>query len=172
MDQIDIENLVTGLQERVAARRQSGDYPLGLEEQLEAEFTIIMAAVHRDEVNTAELGRRVQAVERSAEAIRARGETGSSVPGGSLIHKVAGRLVGRHTGQLAETVRTLGGDIAGSLHEIHHLIDLQQRADERQLHDVVGSLMDRVAVIDHVADAIARLEARVKTLEETAIRQL
>jgi len=33
-------------------------------------------------------------------------------------------------------------------------------------------LMDRVAVIDHVADAIARLEARVKTLEETAIRQL
>jgi len=172
LNQIDIEELVTGLQNRVESRRQSGDYPLGLEEQLEAEFAIIMAAVRRDEVNTAELGRRLAGVERSAQAIRAGGETSSSVPGGSLIHKVAGRLVGRHTGQLAEAVRSLGGEISGSLHEIHHLIDLQQRADERQLHDVVGSLMDRVAVIDHVADAIARLEARVKTLEETAIRQL
>lgn len=166
METINVDELVEELRTRVAQRRASGDYPVGLEEQLEAEFKHIMAAVHRNELNTEELGRRVRAVEKSSGAVETAVESDSRLPGGSTVHKTAARLVTRHTGQLAHNVRTLGIDIARALHEIHHLIEVQKSADERQLADVVGSLMDRVAVIDHLADAVVDLERRVLLLEQ------
>jgi hypothetical protein len=167
VEPVDIDELVSELRQRVAIRRASGDYPVGLEEQLEAEFKHIMAAVHRDELNTQELGRRVQSVERATGAIDAHVESDSRLPGGSAVHKTAGRLVSRHTGQLAHGVRVLGIDIARALHEIHHLIEVQKSADERQLVEVIGALMDRVAVVDHLADAILDLERRVLQLEQS-----
>ncbi|MCU1393901.1 MAG: hypothetical protein JWM34_2329 [Ilumatobacteraceae bacterium] len=168
MDQIDIDNLIQGLKQRVQQRRESGDYPAGLEEQLEAEFKIIMAAVHRDEIDTTELGRRVKAVEAALGSIRASGETGSRVPGGSTLHRVTSRLVGRHTNAVAVTVRHLGVTVAEALHEVHHMIDVQREADERQLSEVLGSLMDRLAVVDHLSASVVQLEARVRELEAAA----
>lgn len=169
MEQIDIDGLIEGLKERVTQRRVSGDYPAGLEEQLEAEFKVIMAAVHRDECGTAELGRRVKQVERSTESVRAHGETSSRVPGGSMVHSATARLVSRHTGEIAESVRGLGYSVATALHEVHHLLDVQREADERQLHEVVASLLDRLAVLDHLAEAAVQLEQRVRALENGPI---
>jgi hypothetical protein len=162
---IDIDEIVDELRGRVARRRASGDYPPGLEQQLEAEFALIMAGVHRPEVDTGELGRRVAAVEQLTAGVRAETATSSRVPGGSIVHATAQRLVVRQTGELAETVRALGRGIAEALHELHHLVDVQRQADERQLGDVVNALMDRVAIIDHVADAVVQLETRLARLE-------
>jgi hypothetical protein len=171
LDEIDIDQLIDGLKQRVEHRRQSGDYPVGLEEQLEAEFKIVMAAVHREEVDTTELGRRVQEVERSTAAIRPRGDTTSRLPGGSQIHRAVAGVVGRHTGAVAETTRDLGIAVARALHEVHHMIDAQRDADERQLADVLGALMDRVAIVDQLASSVVRLEARVRELEASTPSQ-
>ena len=168
MDQIDIDQLISGLKQRVEERRQSGDYPLGLEEQLEAEFKIIMAAVRRDEIDTSELGRRVKSVEHANAAIHSSAESASRLPGGSLVHRVVGRMVRRHTSALEVSTRALGIEVARALHEVHHMIDVQREADERQLHDILGSVMDRLAVIDHLAASVVRLEARVQELETSA----
>jgi hypothetical protein len=170
VEQIDIQDLIEDLKVRVADRRQSGDYPVGLEEQLEAQFKVIMAAVHRDEVDTKELGLRVHQVEVSSDAVSAFGQLTSRLPGGSSVHSAAARVVGRHTGQLAVSVRQLGVDIAGALHEIHHLIDVQREADERQLHEVVASLLDRVSIVDHLADVVVQIEARLAELESAVLR--
>jgi len=168
LDQIDIDKLISGLKQRVEDRRQSGDYPVGLEEQLEAEFKIIMAAVRRDEVDTSELGRRVKAVEHSTAALRSAAETNSRLPAGSAVHRLVARLVRRHTSALEVSTRALGIDVASALHEVHHMIDVQREADERQIHDILGSVMDRIAVVDHLAASVLRLEARVQELETTA----
>lgn len=87
-----------------------------------------------------------------------------------MVHAAAGRMVRRQTNQIVDSVRTLAADLASALQEVHRLADVQRGADERQLHDVVGSLMDRVAILDSVADAVAQLEARVQMLEEMATR--
>lgn len=168
MEAIDIDAIISDLKARVVDRRATGDYPVGLEEQLEAEFKVIMAAVHRDDMNTTELGRRVKQVEVAVAAVRAHGDTTSRMPGGGALHSTTARLVGRHTGMIAETVRALGYDIAVSLHEIHHLFDLQGQADERQLNEVLASVTDRLAVLDHVADSLVLLEQRVAALESAA----
>lgn len=172
MDSIDIDALIDELKDRVAVRRANGDYPVGLEEQLESEFKVIMAAVHRDEVNTSELGRRVVQVESAIAGIRSMGAVESRVPGGSALHSTTARLMSRHTGTMADSVRSLGVDVARALHEIHHLFDLSRQADERQLDEVVGSVLDRLAVLDHVADALVLLEQRVAALEAPLQSQL
>jgi hypothetical protein len=165
MEQIEVDDVVALLQRRVAARRASGDYPPGLEEQLEAEYAVIMAGMHRGELTTEELGRRVAAVEHTAAAVRALDDTGSRVPGGSVVHTAASRVVARHTNQLADSLRQLGIDVARALHEIHHLIDEQRHADERQLSEVISSVLDRLAVVDHLADAVLQIERRLDLLE-------
>ncbi len=170
MDAVDIEQLVEQMQAEVAQRRANGSYPPGLEAQLEAEFETIMAAVHRGELNTSELGRRVKSVEHSLGALGGDISLSSKVPGGASVHRAAGRVVGRHTSPLADQVRNLGTDIARALHEVHHLIEVQKAADERQLNDVVAALFDRVAILDHVADAMVNLERRVAELERGAAR--
>ncbi len=165
MDNVDVDELVDKLQERVATRRAMGDYPPGLEEQLEAEFKLIMDAVHRREVNTGDLEQRIAAVSQAIHAVGGPPEFASRLPGGQSVHRTAGRVVERHTGVLANHVRTLGDNIAGALQEILHLIEMQNAADERQLHEVVSAVLDRVAVIDHLADAVVDLELRVRELE-------
>jgi hypothetical protein len=170
VDEIDIDVLVNQLKQRVAKRRLEGDYPVGLEAQLEAEFDLIMAAVHRHEATTAGLGRRVSAVEEATSAVHGSAPTSSRLPGGSTIHAATQRLVHRQTEGLAASVRQLGTAISAALHEVHHMIDVTRSADERQLHQVVAALFDRIAVLDHVADAVVQLEARVAALEARPTR--
>lgn len=163
---IDIDDIMTQLQRRVTERRDNGDYPVGLEAQLESEFEAIMRSVHRHEVGTDQLGRLIHGVERSVAAVNASATTTSRIPGGSSVHAGASRLITRHTSQLADTVRLLGGDISSALHEVQRLLDQQRDADERQLRQVVHSLFDRIAVLDHLAESVMALEQRIDTLEQ------
>lgn len=165
VDYQDVDALVEELQQRIATRRANGDYPAGLEEQLEAEFRIIMAAVHRDEVGTSELHERVARVGRAVSGLRADPELASRLPGGSLVHSTTATFVRRHTGVLVESVRALGREIEHALDEVRRLFEVQREADERQLNDIIGSLIDRLATLDHLADAVIDLEQRVDRLE-------
>ena len=169
-DRIDVDEVVRELQARVAARRRSGDYPPGMEAQLEAEFEAIMRATHRHETNTAALGDRVRSVAAATDGVRAVAASSSRLPGGSALHASAARLVQRHTGVLADSVRTLGGEVTAALTEVRRLLDAQRSADERQLNDVIASLLDRLAVLDHLADAVVDLEARVERVERMTAR--
>lgn len=164
----DVDGLIETLKERVARRRVQGEYPPGLEEQLEAEFTLIMDAVHRPEVDTGDLGQQISNIREAIGALGAHPLPDSRVPGGKTIHKAGSRVVERHTSVLAEQVRCMGRDIADALNEVRRLVELQREADERQLHEMVSAVLDRVAVIDHLADAVIELERRVGELEVNA----
>lgn len=164
---MEFDSVLAEIQDRVRARRASGDYPEGLEAQLEAEFDAILASVRRDEVTTDELSARIAAVGHWVAAVNAgTGPVQSRLPGGSVVHSTAGRLVRRHTEPLAEGVRALGLSISAALQEILRLLDAQRDADERQLGEVVANLYDRLAVIDHVVHAVSDLERRLEAVEQ------
>lgn len=165
MEDVDIDELITSLQQRVAERRRAGDYPPGLEEQLEAEFDQIMKAVHRHELDTGELHRRLTVVAQAAANVTAEPPLDSRLPGGGTVHAAAARVVRRHTATLADTVRGLGNEVTNALLEVQRLFEAQRSADERQLDEVIASMLDRLAVLDHVADAVVLLEQRVAALE-------
>lgn len=163
---VEFDSVLAEIQDRVKARRAAGEYPLGLEAQLEAEFDAILNAVRRDEVDTEELGRRLDAVADGVRGINAGPELQSRFPGGSAAHAAASRVVRRHTVQLTETVRSLGASVHGALEEVRRVLDAQRSADERQLNEVVGSLFDRLAVLDSLVVAVADLERRVGEIEQ------
>ncbi|MGH2473777.1 MAG: hypothetical protein ACRDIL_00815, partial [Candidatus Limnocylindrales bacterium] len=167
MSHVDLGEILAQLNASIAARRLKGDYPEGLEQQLEAEFDAMMRAINRDEIDTERLSALVEAVITAVHGVGTGVETGSRLPGGAVVHKSAAHVVQRHTGPLAESVRTLGLTIADALRESRRLIDAQRSADERQLLDVISGVLDRLAVLDHLVEITRDLEARVAVLEQS-----
>ena len=164
---VDVEQIVATLKERVAERRAQGDYPIGLEQQLQFEFQGMMRAVDRHEIATGELETLVQLVIVAAHEMHLDAPSNSRVPGGSSVHQVAGRIVRRRITPLAESVRDLGVSVAEALTEVRRLLEAQSAADERQLLDVLSGVTDRLAVIDHLVELTTDLERRVAHLEST-----
>ena len=165
MPDVDVDEVVAAINERIAARRAAGDYPIGLEQQLESEFQGMMRAIDRHEIDTETLRSLVQSVIVAAHEMRLETATDSRLPGGAAAHQAAGRIVSRHITPLAESVRDLGVSVASALDEVRRLVQAQSAADERQLLDVLSGVMDRLAVIDHLVELTTDLERRVAQLE-------
>ncbi len=165
MPDVDVDEIVATLRERIADRRAAGDYPIGLEQQLESEFQGMLRAIDRHEIDTEKLGALVQSVIVAAHEMRLDAATDSRVPGGSTAHYATARVVSRHITPLAESVRDLGVSVAEALDEVRRLVQAQSAADERQLLDVLAGVMDRLAVIDHLVELTTDLERRVTQLE-------
>jgi hypothetical protein len=167
LSHVDLQEILAQLNASIAARRLSGDYPEGLEQQLEAEFDAMMKAINRDEIDTEQLSALVDVVRTAVHGVGYEVGTGSRVPGGAILHKSAARVVQRQTGPLAESVRTLGLTVADALTETLHLLEAQRSADERQLLDVISGVLDRLAVLDHLVEIARDLESRVAVLERS-----
>ena len=167
MSHVDLDEILAQLNASIAARRLSGDYPEGLEQQLEAEFDAMMKAINRDEIDTERLAELIDDVTTAVHGVGIEVGTGSRLPGGAVLHKSAAHVVQRHTGPLAESVRTLGSTVADALREALHLLEAQRSADERQLLDAISGVLDRLAVIDHLVEIARDLESRVAMLEQT-----
>lgn len=164
---MEFESVLAEMRDRVKARRASGEYPPGLETQLEAEFDAILRSVRRDEVTTEELSSRIVAVGHWIAAVSGDADVDSRVPGGTAFHRSVSRIVRRHTNQLADSVRAMGLSVHHALEEVVRVLDAQRSADERQLNEVVGSVFDRLAVLDHLVEAVGELERRMDEVDGT-----
>jgi hypothetical protein len=171
MPDVDVDEVVAGINRRIDLRRAAGDYPIGMEQQLEFEFQGMMRAIDRHEIDTEALRALVQSVIVAAHDMRLDTATDSRIPGGAAAHQVAGRIVSRHITPLAESVRDLGVSVAMALDEVRRLVQAQSGADERQLLDVLSSVMDRLAVIDHLVELTTDLERRMTQLESDRRKQ-
>ena len=165
MSGIDIDEVIESLQRRITERRLAGDYPVGLETQLESEFAGLMRAIDRHEIDTQQLGAFVQGVVVAAHDMHLDGTGASRIPGGSSAHRAISRVVQRQTNPLAESIRDLGVSVADALWEVRRLLEAQRSADERQLLDAVSGVLDRLAVLDSLAAIVTDLEARTALLE-------
>jgi hypothetical protein len=155
------ESLIAELQRRVEERRAVGDYPVGLEVQLEQEFKNILETTHRGHRNFGHLEARMHMVRESITRIHGMGGVDSKVPGGSLFHRIIRRLVRRHVSQLAKETRISLERIEFVLQEFETLIKQQQSNDERLLNQTLSSVLDKLAVIDTLGEMVIELESRV-----------
>ena len=91
------EGLITELQKRVRERRAAGDYPAGLEAQLQEEFKNILETTHRGHRSINHLEARMHMVRESITQIKGVAGVKSRIPAGSLFHRVIRILVRRKT---------------------------------------------------------------------------
>ena len=155
------EGLNTELQKRVRERRAAGDYPLGLEAQLQEEFKNILETTHRGHRSINHLETRMQLVRESIMHIQGVGGVGSRVPAGSFFHRVIRRLVRRHVSQLAKETRNSLERIISVLEEFETLIKEQQSNDKRLLNQTLSGVLDKLAVVDTLSEMVVELESRV-----------
>ena len=155
------ESLITELQKRVRGRRAAGDYPLGLETQLQEEFKNVLATTHRGHRSINHLESRMHMVRESITQIKGVAIVKSRIPAGSLFHRVIRILVRRHVSQLANETRIALKRIESVLEEFETLIKQQQSNDERLLNQTLSGVLDKLAVVDTLSEMVVELESRV-----------
>ena len=125
------EELLKELARRVHLRRQEGRYPAGLEQQLSAEFDAIIAVVHRGDDTVDDFDTVIKALE---EVVISKEDSQSD-------------------GQLEL--------IAQALRLIQKQLLQQKETDARVMKQLEHAVMDRILMVDVLAEAVLELERKV-----------
>ena len=166
VEKVDIDAVLAEIRTDVARRRAEGSYPPGLENELEAEFRNILALTSRGE--TARQQELLELIGQMQEGLRnLSGLTvaDSRIPGGSIVHRVIRRLIARHTMGIADQVRRTAEPMARIVEIVAEESAGREDADRRMVVALSKHVLDRVAVVDHLALLSAELEARIGRLE-------
>jgi hypothetical protein len=157
---VSIDEIQRELLQRIAARRKAGDYPPGLEEQLESEFRNILETTYRGTHGLDHLEARMNMLREAIAEVRGLGGPATSrVPLGGLVHRLVRRVVRRHTAALAAETKASFDRVEFVLHEVEYLFKMQRSHDERLLNEVLSSMLDRLVTIDALVEAVIRLES-------------
>ena len=154
-----VTELVDQLRARVAERRERGEYPPHLEQDLDAHFQHIVSLRAQGRSTFRE---RLDALDEAASSLRAESiPTKSRVPGGSFLHRMVAKAVHRQTAGVLKQVQefayatveafdSMAGSVAASsgpglgaqLDTLHALVASQQQAINAQRADIL-SIIDR-----------------------------
>ena len=160
------DEIVARLRDPVADRRAEGHYPPGLEQQLEHHFEQMLRTLHEDRTETERLRSDIEHVRQALGALgQPLAATTSRVPGGNVVHGATANLLRRHTQELTGRVGAIGDAVVDALDETVRLFDVNRAADERELNTVLAGVLDRLAVVDHLAVMVVELEDRIRALE-------
>ena len=154
------------IQDTIARRRAAGEYPAGLEQELEAEFASILALTHRGEEDRADaLELLLEETKRRALEVSGLTPTLSRVPFLNIFHRIVRRLIARQTRGLAAQQRAVNAQLVAMLE--HLVADARSRedADSRMVAKLSKHVLDRVAVVDHLYFIVAELETRLRKFE-------
>ena len=166
MSDVEVTEIVATLKQRVADRRAAGDYPMGLEQQLESHFDAMLESLHDDRTSTDGLR---TAVDRLGATLAAVGKADiaatSRAPGGAVIHRATMQLIKRHVQQVELELSSVASAVRDGLTESARLFEEFRSADERELNGVLAMVLDRLAVVDHLSEVVVELEERLRRLE-------
>jgi hypothetical protein len=76
-------------------------------------------------------------------------ETGSKVPGGSALHQVVAKVVGRQIGGLAQQSREFGNEIIVALYAVLGAFDEVLAATRADVVAEIDALHERIFVLEH-----------------------
>lgn len=167
MKHVDIEQVLAEIREDVESKRAQGLYPPGLEQELEFEFQSILSLTRSgisDRMD--EIGQVVDRLRQKNAAISGLTAIQSRIPFISLLHRIVRRLVARQTMGLAAQIRAAEADKVYLLELLVEQSKAQEDADQRLVRNLTKHVMDRVAVVDHLAVLVAALEFKIRNLEE------
>jgi hypothetical protein len=157
-----VDEIVKVLQDRVAERRAAGDYPFGLEAELEAEFNAILEMTHRGRDHITALDASLIRLRELNSRVSGSTPVDSRIPGGKLFHRMAERLVRRQVRGVANQVRDSQDETLRLLEQIVRQLEEQRLSDERLMNKMANSIMDRIAVVDQLAVSVVELERRLR----------
>ncbi len=163
--QIEMAELLQQIRDQVEERRAAGLYPPGLEQQLEHEFAEIMSSTNRRYFASKDLQTQLQYLEDAFGHLSGQISVESRIPGVSLLHRLMAKLTKRQVLGLTAQVRDVEALVVTILKMLGDFAESQEAADSRVVRELSRHVLDRVAVVDHLAILTIELEARLHTLE-------
>lgn len=163
----ETDDVVARLRAMVEERRRRGEYPEGLEHDLDQHFRRIVA--YRTSIEVGALEAQLAELDRRARFNVQRIELGSRAPGGERVHRLVARVVGRQTEGVLAQLREFSDGVRDVLRTIAGVA----QSPHGHVHvDLVGQLdaiLERLASyergpVDSPA-AVAELRRRVEELE-------
>lgn len=166
VENIDIDSILSTIRDEVARRRAAGEYPPGLENELEAEFRHILSLTHRgDSIRSDEVSRLLGELQQNLHDLSGLTPATSRIPGVSIFHRVVRRLIARHTMGLAAQARSTDRTIGRIVEILAEDLSGREDADKRMVAALSKHVLDRVAVVDHLVMTVTELESKVRALE-------
>jgi hypothetical protein len=152
---MDTEKVLAEINSRVAQRRQEGRYPVGLEQQLSAEFDAILSVVHRGDDTIGEIRRITKLLSEDLGGVNSWQDTQSRIPGISFVHKLVRKLSRRHTQRALDLIEE-------ALILVEKQLTQQRETDSRVMKQLEHAVMDRILMVDVLAEAVLELERKVR----------
>jgi len=149
-DRPDIDALVAELRARVAARRERGEYPGGLEDDLDARF----AHLQRHQVAPARpFDVRAQVARMAAALPLGRSRIGltSARKGGAAVHQVVARAVARQTEGILQQVQAFAQPAAESIEALAEAVDRLDRTLREEVIPALDAVIERQAAAERQA---------------------
>ena len=151
---VNNEVVLRELAKRVELRRQEGRYPIGLEQQLSAEFDAILSVVHRGDDTISRIQFTLSQLAEDLGGQNGGVDTQSRLPGVSIVHKLFRKLSLRHTRRALRLIEE-------SLTLIEQQLLQQRETDSRVMKQLEHVVMDRILMVDVLAEAVLELERKV-----------
>jgi hypothetical protein len=161
----EIAQLLEEIKRRVSNRRSAGDYPPGLEEQLEREFAEIISSTKRRYFASKDLQIQLLGLENSFARLSGQVSTRSRFPGVAFFHLIVSKITKRQILGLTSQIREVEAQVLVVLKMLGEFAQSQEEADSRVVRELSQHVLDRVSVVDHLAILTTELEDRVRNLE-------
>lgn len=165
----EFDDILSELRRRVEQRRRAGDYPDGLEEDLDQHFRRIEQS-RGGSITSEQLEQAIEMVRATAQFGRHRIKSDSRLPGGELAHRTMSKALSRQLDGVFHQMREFADTVKGALELLTDAVE----DPPRHVHaDILGPLYaveERLAAIERRLaldlDPYAKLSARLDELED------
>jgi hypothetical protein len=163
----ELERALAALDQRVAAKRAAGEYPPGLEQQLERHFAELIRELREPALD---LGPLRSAVGRThAHAFRPDQISHSSrLPVGTAVHATVAKAVSRQTIGVLQQSQDFADAVKEALTRVVEALEARDRRDRREVRDALNAVVDRLSVLDELVDRVGALERELAERERGA----
>lgn len=163
----DVDALVAELRARVERRRAEGVYPPGLEEELDAHFARVTTRVPPPSFDR--LREALHELHLAGDFGRHRLSFDSELPGGSTIHRVAGKAVSRTAQGIFDQLREHSLALERVLGAVIEAVEAMPRHDHPEIDGELDLVHEHLAGLDRAPEeaggAVAALHRRLEALE-------
>jgi hypothetical protein len=166
--EVDLGHVVGEIQAAVAANTESGVYSPDLETALASHYARLLdRSDGRDQFDSARLA--IQRVRQASTFSRSRIDTASGMPGGEIVHKVAGKAVSRQVLGVMQQLTEFSDALMPALQALLNLSeDPRGHTHEDVLHEV-DTVQDRLAEVER---SLTRIASSVELLSAAVPRFL
>jgi O-antigen chain-terminating methyltransferase len=169
----DLDELLETLRSRVRDRREAGDYPPGLEINLDAHFQRIVGT--RAGPDRSQFQAKLDRLAAFSSFNPDRIQMSSKLPGGSAMHRGVGKVTSRQTQGVLDQIQQFANALRDVLDELTDTASADHDHSHPDLVGIVDVLVDRWASYERApvesAAGMADLHRRVEALEAREARR-